>query len=254
MINFFRRFRQDVIIENRIGKYFIYAISETILIVLGIFIALQLDNWNNERVESIMMKNYYERMHNELQFRISSHKNYQLAIDKIRQKNKRSLELLNFNNRDSLLILKETLGALGTNYTANSSTPIFDDFFEQNYLLKVKNDSIKRYLTKYKFFLSYEKDVVNRSIQTQYHSRIEPYFIKNINYSNVAEDRFKVGLVDGGPDTDYSVFYNNLELWNLLTFKLESLNMQNVEMISIIDLLEKLDQHLENELENNLVN
>jgi hypothetical protein len=47
MIKFFRRIRQDLIMENRIGKYFKYAIGEIILVVIGILIALQINNWNS---------------------------------------------------------------------------------------------------------------------------------------------------------------------------------------------------------------
>ena len=47
MIKFFRRIRQRLLTENRLGKYLIYAIGEIILVVIGILIALQINN-NNE--------------------------------------------------------------------------------------------------------------------------------------------------------------------------------------------------------------
>ena len=46
MIKFFRKIRQNLLIENKNGKYFKYAIGEIILVVIGILIALQINNWN----------------------------------------------------------------------------------------------------------------------------------------------------------------------------------------------------------------
>jgi hypothetical protein len=49
MIKFFRKIRQKLISENRVGKYLVYAIGEIILVVIGILIALQINNWNENR-------------------------------------------------------------------------------------------------------------------------------------------------------------------------------------------------------------
>src|SRR5210317_1943342 len=49
MIKFFRKIRQDLLSEGKTGKYFKYAIGETVLVVIGILIALQINNWNEQR-------------------------------------------------------------------------------------------------------------------------------------------------------------------------------------------------------------
>jgi hypothetical protein len=46
MIRFFRNFRQNLLTENKFSKYLLYAIGEIILVVIGILIALQINNWN----------------------------------------------------------------------------------------------------------------------------------------------------------------------------------------------------------------
>jgi len=54
MIKFFRKIRYDLMGKNKTGKYFKYAIGEIILVVIGILIALSINNWNEERkIESI---------------------------------------------------------------------------------------------------------------------------------------------------------------------------------------------------------
>ena len=49
MIKFFRRIRQNLLSENKFSKYLIYAIGEIILVVIGILIALSINNWNESR-------------------------------------------------------------------------------------------------------------------------------------------------------------------------------------------------------------
>ena len=49
MIKFFRKIRQNLLMENKTGKYFKYAIGEIILVVIGLLIALQINNWNEEK-------------------------------------------------------------------------------------------------------------------------------------------------------------------------------------------------------------
>jgi hypothetical protein len=51
MTNFFRRIRQNILAENRLMKYLIYAIGEILLVVIGIIIALQINTWNDQLVK-----------------------------------------------------------------------------------------------------------------------------------------------------------------------------------------------------------
>jgi len=49
MITLFRRIRQKLIDSGSITKYLLYAIGEILLVVIGILIALQINNWNEDR-------------------------------------------------------------------------------------------------------------------------------------------------------------------------------------------------------------
>ena len=52
MISFFRRIRRKLFTESKFSKYLIYAIGEIILVVIGILIALQINNWNQQRIQA----------------------------------------------------------------------------------------------------------------------------------------------------------------------------------------------------------
>ena len=50
MIKFFRKIRQKLLSENKFTSYLLYAIGEIVLVVFGILIALQINNWNQDRI------------------------------------------------------------------------------------------------------------------------------------------------------------------------------------------------------------
>ena len=52
MIKFFRKIRQRLLTENKFSKYLLYAIGEIILVVVGILIALKINNWNSLKIKA----------------------------------------------------------------------------------------------------------------------------------------------------------------------------------------------------------
>ena len=62
MIKLIRKIRQRLLIKNNISKYLLYAIGEIILVVIGILIALQFNNWNEQKKELKLEKQYYCRL------------------------------------------------------------------------------------------------------------------------------------------------------------------------------------------------
>jgi len=66
MIKFFRHIRQRLVIENRFSKYLLYAIGEIILVVIGILIALQINNNNEANKERIKELHYLKNIKTDL--------------------------------------------------------------------------------------------------------------------------------------------------------------------------------------------
>jgi len=66
MANFFRRVRQQLYAKNKFIKYLIYAIGEIFLVVIGILIALQVNNYNEKRKSNVKENKYLMSMQNEL--------------------------------------------------------------------------------------------------------------------------------------------------------------------------------------------
>jgi len=68
MIKFFRHIRKSLLMENKTGKYLKYAIGEVLLIMVGIFMALQLQNWNEKRKQETQFKATVEQLYTTIKY------------------------------------------------------------------------------------------------------------------------------------------------------------------------------------------
>ena len=66
MLRFFRQIRQRLITDNKFSKYLLYAIGEILLVVIGILIALSINNWNSYTMDRSSEADYLKRLSNDL--------------------------------------------------------------------------------------------------------------------------------------------------------------------------------------------
>jgi len=67
MIKIFRKIRQNLLMENKTEKYLKYAIGEIVLVVIGILIALSINNWNEERKDRDKLLKIYSLIYNDIE-------------------------------------------------------------------------------------------------------------------------------------------------------------------------------------------
>lgn len=66
MIRFFRKIRIKLLAENKLVKYFIYAFGEVLVVIIGILIAIQINGWNNDRIQAKKEVAYIEEIRKSL--------------------------------------------------------------------------------------------------------------------------------------------------------------------------------------------
>jgi hypothetical protein len=66
MIKFFRHIRQRLLSENKISKYLVYAMGEIVLVVIGILIALQINNWNDKKIQHTVDIEFITNLRNKI--------------------------------------------------------------------------------------------------------------------------------------------------------------------------------------------
>jgi len=62
MIKFFRNIRQNLLKQGKTANYLKYAIGEIVLVVIGILIALQINNWNEDQKQHKTQQLYLEKL------------------------------------------------------------------------------------------------------------------------------------------------------------------------------------------------
>jgi hypothetical protein len=91
MIKFLRHIRQTMINKSNTKKYFLYAIGEIILVVIGILIALQVNNWNEDRKDRYREQNILKSIYDDIS---TDRKNMNAMIENERRNGKLNNELI----------------------------------------------------------------------------------------------------------------------------------------------------------------
>ncbi len=67
MLKFFRKIRQQLLLENSFSKYLLYAVGEIALVMIGILLALQVNNWNEQQKFRLTEQQLLQDLHQEFQ-------------------------------------------------------------------------------------------------------------------------------------------------------------------------------------------
>ncbi len=144
MIKFFRSFRQNLLSEGKTGRYLKYALGEIVLVVIGILIALSINNWNEYRKERMEEKALLSQLQSEFE------SNYKQLDEKIIIRNNMisaSLKLLEYIDYPE----KRNMDSINTHLVQTLLVPTFDpiinDIMSSGRIQLIKNNRLKELLT-----------------------------------------------------------------------------------------------------------
>ena len=109
MIRFFRNIRQKLAAENKVAKYLRYAIGEILLVVIGILIALQINNWNENRKNAAVEKEIISNLNDEFQQNKLIHNE---LSDILLKSNNSCYQLMNLMNKEKNFISNYNIDSL----------------------------------------------------------------------------------------------------------------------------------------------
>ena len=66
MLTFLKKIRRDLLSGGKFQRYLLYAFGEIVLVVIGILIALQIDNWNDRRLENLESLEVYKSVRQQI--------------------------------------------------------------------------------------------------------------------------------------------------------------------------------------------
>jgi len=146
MIRFFRNIRKKLAAENKVAQYLRYAFGEILLVVIGILIALQINNWNENRKERLIEINYLKNLKHDLQndsTDLVEYKRIRLGVVKAANELLSNAKLQQVNDVYRLDSLYVTV-ALWYEFVPNNNT--FEELRSSGNLQLIKSDSIKNLL------------------------------------------------------------------------------------------------------------
>ncbi len=150
MIKFFRKIRQNLLAEGKTGKYIKYAIGEIVLVVIGILIALGINNWNSNRVNNVKEKYYLLAIKSDLEKQIPIINSLIKRCDSISNVGSNILNDYNVSQNFSLidsLNRKLTLFFYAEKFPGVSTT--FDELISTGQINLIKNKSVRSRIISY---------------------------------------------------------------------------------------------------------
>jgi len=109
MIKLFRNIRKNLLAEGKTSRYLKYGIGEIILVVIGILIALSINNWNQNRLDSLERKALITKLHVEFKENKKAINNNRMAEE---QAMNSSIALMNLIGLPEEELLKHNLDSL----------------------------------------------------------------------------------------------------------------------------------------------
>lgn len=201
MIKFFRKIREDLLAEGKMKKYFKYALGEIILVVIGILIALQINNWNIKKHQQDNIKEYTKLLIQDLEEDILMINLNMTAMIEISSKidslvsivQNRKIE--DISNIDFLCL---TWNLLYRPYMWNRTT--IDQLKNSGSLQYIENKSLVKFIGEYDAFTHHmDGDYFNDKSKSDYSLQLISHVV-NSNYSNIRELRKNVLLKINNPE------------------------------------------------------
>ena len=143
MLKFFRKIRQNLLAENKFSKYIFYALGEILLVVVGILIALQINNWNENSKNHELQIKYIKGIITDLEYDIKA---YNIGIvDLNEHRNSANVLLTCYKERTSLPkdTLIEHFANVGLLARFSHRNMVMDDLKSAGRLNIISSDSIR---------------------------------------------------------------------------------------------------------------
>jgi len=240
MIKFFRKIRYDFMEKNKTGKYFKYAIGEIVLVVIGILIALSINNWNQSRIDQITETKFLKSIEKEL---IRNNLlNKSLIINRLPRK----IEGLKLAKKfcENEIMITDTLeflnkvaygGVFSGGYKFGDRSS-YDELINTGNLQLIRNDTLKNVIAKYYENINAvnQRTKVHSSRFSSYTSELRPFNTENPTFISKFD---QVEMIQSFKSTDFRKLVD-LELSYAYKVRdyIENVKFQGEQIINLIRL------------------
>jgi hypothetical protein len=219
MIKFFRKIRQQLLLENKTGKYFKYAIGEIVLVVIGILIAVginnKVDDYRNIATERFHLKSLLieleqiekqiQKEDNILKERVMSHCTYILEQIHLQKRmapsdslNKAMFNIISLPNSE--IVFKT-----------------FDNLVNTNELALIRSNGIKSSLSDVARAILFQTEAMDWQAE-QWNSINQPYINKHLEFLDISPKSVKEehNAPNSAFENDWNLIIKDKEFRNLV--------------------------------------
>ena len=246
MINFFRKIRQQLLNENKFSKYLLYAIGEIVLVVIGILIALSINNWNEHRKSRLQEVNILTKLNTDLKANLIEIKGLK---DMTEKRIKASQTILNYFEERKAIDdkLKRSFELINTDDLFNNANTAYK-YIENQGVNILTNDSILSKIT-----WMYERDFKNISNRERTNWQILTDDLRPLMdiYLEVSEPQDKLfnEVYELNKPIDMKALSENKQFKNVIVrnmnFMLLRLRWQTETLIELQDLIQEVELEIQ---------
>ena len=249
MIKFFRKIRQKLLSENKFSKYLLYAIGEIVLVVIGILIALQINNWNeNKKNERIQYESLY-KLKLDLEYDLVQFRN----LDSIYKEWDYNYEFIVNNvlagKLDKLTSPDQYGIGKGSLFYLTIKQTTYNEMISMGSFYRIKNESIGQNISGYYEYANFEKTKLNRDNQNLADYVLSPAMKEQKNITFRLAQQRNLEYIDWtwlkDPNSELYKELENRATWFYYALKANRLVLGNLKEKSN-NLIEQLNSEIRN--------
>jgi hypothetical protein len=224
--------------KNKTGKYLKYAIGEIILVVLGILIALQINNWNQQRLDAIDRNKIIANLNEEF---IQNKKHYTDFSNEYKQAEKTAIELMSYIGLENLEesdkhLLDSLLNSIFPSIDYLPSNNAIDDIIQSGKLKSLDNPELSNKLANWKS-LVYTISAREKKLDDFVWRDLIPYLNRYISWRDGGVIYGSSWSTKGKLPTNHQHIVSDLEFENLLENHIYIINQCSNRHSEAIDLI-----------------
>lgn len=255
MFRFLRRFRQKLLAQNKFSRYLIYAAGEVFLIVVGILIALAINNWNQDRIAQQREEFYLQGLKSEFE---RSKIKLQNLMKVNNMSYRESLNLARSLSKQESLPPEEELSkslyrSFSSELSYNPNNSLLNELINSGGMEDISSEELRLHLASWESFIQsiHRQEVTLREQRERVVRlfRTEDGHIKTIfDNAGISEELGLSG--NGDPGSNLEVIRSREFENNLLLFILAGISTEDSHYEPLLEEIDTILELIEQELKN----
>lgn len=216
MIKYFKKIRYDLIQKKKILRYLKYAFGEIVLVVIGILKALQINNWNQTRIDKNEEKYIIAKLHKDFSENKRQLEKYILALE---NEMKANSELMNLIGETQDELLKHNIDSLFYNSFGLPELAFADNtlknIMESGQLNLIKNEDVTLLLYKWNELSEIRKRRMDK-LEDWANDKFVPYLVSKISFKEMDAESNFYWTGESKIKPDYYPLFQEIEFENYL--------------------------------------